>query len=76
MGIYLSIFFAALGSRLHPKSAEEEEYHKNLMIVPQSERKAADYKRDRVYGYAMILAGVATTCVLLLGWALPYNGMR
>lgn len=76
VGIYLSIFFAALGSRLHPKSAEEEEYHKNLMIVPQSERKAADYKRDRVYGYAMILAGVATTCVLLLGWALPYNGMR
>lgn len=76
VGIYLSILFAVIGSIRHPKSKAEEAYHKKLMVVPPEERKRSDYKRDRVYGYLMILAGVATACLLLFGWALPYNGMR
>ena len=35
IGIYLSLFFALLGTKLHPKTEEEEEYHRHLLIIPQ-----------------------------------------
>ncbi len=75
IGIYLSILFAVIGSKRSPKSLQEESYHKNLLIVPQNERVRADYRRDRIYGYLMIIAGIATACLLLFGWAFPYNGI-
>lgn len=75
VGIYLSILFAVLGSKKYPRSAKEGEYHKQLMVVPRAERVKEDYRRDRVYGYIMVIAGIVTTCILLLGWALPYNGL-
>lgn len=75
IGLYLSLIFAIVGSKLHPISKEEAEYHEQLMVLPESEKVVADYKRDKVYGYVLIVAGIATTLVLLFGWALPYNGL-
>lgn len=75
IGIYLSLLFAVIGSKLHPVTEAESSYRKNLLVIPKEERVAADYRRDRVYGYILIVAGVATTLFLLFGWALPYNGL-
>jgi len=75
IGLYLSLIFAIIGSKLHPVSEGERLYREKLLILPESEKVAADYKRDKVYGYVLIVAGVLTTLVLLFGWALPYNGL-
>ena len=75
LGLYLSFIFAVVGSKLHPVSEKERAYRAKLLILPASERVAADYARDRVYGYILMAAGVVTTVVLLFGWALPYNGL-
>ncbi|MDO4555339.1 MAG: sodium:solute symporter family protein [Lachnospiraceae bacterium] len=75
IGLFLSFLFAVLGSKLYPVSNEETEYRKNLMVLPESEKVASDYKRDRCYAYILIIVGILTTCFLLFGWALPYNGI-
>ena len=46
-----------------------------VLGLQESEKSAAEYKRDRLYGYLLIGVGIATTCFLLFGWALPYNGI-
>lgn len=75
LGLLLSVFFAVLGNKLHPVSEEEKNYRDQLLVLPDSEKVAAEYKRDRLYGYMLIVVGIATTLFLLFGWALPYNGM-
>lgn len=75
VGLYLSLLFAVIGSKLHPVTEAETSYRAKLLILPQEERVAKDYKRDRVYGYLLIGVGIATSAVLLFGWALPYNGI-
>lgn len=75
IGLYLSLLFAILGSKLHPVTQTETSYRERLMVIPEEEKVPADYKRDRVYGYILIVAGVATSLFLLFGWALPYNGL-
>lgn len=76
IGLFLSIIFAVIGSRLYPVGEDERKYRENLLILPESERVAAEYKRDRCYGVVLIITGILTTCFLLFGWALPYNSMR
>lgn len=75
IGIYLSLIFAVLGTKLHPAEKEETDYRARLLVLPDSEKNHGEYKRDRVYGYVLIVVGIAVTLVLLFGWALPYNGM-
>jgi len=75
VGVYLSLLFAVAGSVLHPVTEAESDYRSRLLVLPASERSAAQYRRDRVYGWVLIGAGVLTSMVLLLGWALPYNGL-
>ncbi len=75
IGIYLSLIFAIIGSKLHPVKEEEKQYRDKLMIIPNSERVAKDYKQDKKYGVVLIVAGVLTTVFLIFGWALPYNGI-
>lgn len=75
VGIYISLLFAVIGSKLHGVTEAEAHYRQKLLILPESERVASDYKRDRVYGYLLIVAGIGTTLLLLFGWALPYNGL-
>ena len=71
---FLDPFFIGLYMSLHPVSEEETAYREQLMIVPEQERIAKEYKKDYVFGYILIAAGLLTTTFLLLGWALPYNG--
>ena len=75
VGIYASLIFAVIGSKLHPVTEEETSFRSKMMVIPETEKVAADYKRDRLFGWIMIVFGILTTVVLLLGWALPYNGM-
>lgn len=75
IGLYLSLFFAILGSKKHPVTEGEQKYREDLLVLPESEKVASDYKRDKVYGYILIGAGICVTLVLLFGWALPYNGI-
>lgn len=75
IGIYLSLLFAVIGSRLHPVTEVEKEYRDNLMTLPEKEKAQKEYARDKVYGYILIIAGIATSLFLLFGWALPYNGI-
>ncbi|MEG1505711.1 MAG: sodium:solute symporter family protein, partial [Lachnospiraceae bacterium] len=75
LGLYASLLFAILGSVLHPVTKEESEYRRKLLILPKTERNPAEYKRDRIYGYVLMIFGAATTLFLLFGWALPYNGL-
>ncbi len=75
IGLYLSLIFAVIGSKLQPAAKEEIEYRKQLLILPETEKVASEYKRDRLYGYVLIVVGILTTIFLLFGWALPYNGL-
>jgi len=75
VGLYLSLLFAIIGSKLCPVSSDEVTYREKLMILPKEERVLSEYKRDYVYGYILILVGILTTVILLFGWALPYNGI-
>lgn len=75
VGIYFSLLFSLIGTKLRPAGEEEIKYRKGLMVLPQKEKVAAEYKRDYYYAYILIIAGVITTLVLLFGWALPYNGI-
>ena len=63
------------GHIIQGETEEETAFRDKMMIIPESEKVAADYKRDRLFGWIMIVFGILTTVVLLLGWALPYNGM-
>lgn len=74
IGLYLSFLFAVIGSKVHPVTVAETAYRDKMLVLPATERVAADYARDRVYGYILIVVGIATTLFLLFGWALPYNG--
>ena len=74
VGLYISLIFAIIGSKLHPATQEEMDYRDGLFVIPKEEKVLKDYRRDKVYGYIMIVSGVAVTVFLLFGWALPYNG--
>lgn len=75
MGIIISILCAYLGSKSTQRSKEEVAFYDHMHITPESEKKPEDYKRDKMYGWILIGAGVATTAILLIFWALPYNGL-
>ena len=75
IGLLFSLLFAVIGSKKYPITETEIQYRKKLMVLPNTERNLADYKRDKVYGYIMVAAGVLTTMFLLFNWALPYNGL-
>lgn len=75
IGLYLSLIFAVIGSKLHPVSEAESSYREELLVLPESEKVPADYRRDKLYGYLLIAAGILVTVFLLVNWALPYNGL-
>ena len=75
IGLYLSLIFAVIGSKVSPVTPEESAYRDSLLALPQEERVARDYQIDRRYGWLLIGMGVATTLFLLFTWALPYNGL-
>ena len=75
IGLYLSLIFAAVGSKAVPVTEQERAYRDSLLVLPQEERVAREYQIDRRYGWLLIVMGVFTTLFLLLNWALPYNGL-
>ncbi|MBR0171630.1 MAG: sodium:solute symporter family protein [Lachnospiraceae bacterium] len=76
IGLLISLLFAVLGSKLYPVTEPELAYRERLMILPDSEKVASEYKRDRIYGYILIIGGIATTLFLVFGWAIPYNALK
>ena len=75
IGLYLSLIFAVVGSKVSPVTAEESAYRDSLLVLPKEERVAREYQIDRRYGWLLIVMGVLTTLFLLFTWALPYNGL-
>jgi len=76
IGVAISAVLAWLGSRNQTRTAEEADFHARLHQLPASETLAADYRRDKVYGYGLIAAGVAVTAIFIIYWALPYNQIK
>ncbi len=74
VGLYCNIIFAVIGSVIAPSGSSERANYHELKKIPVSERSLKEYKRDKVYAWIMIASGIATTLILLIVWALPYNG--
>lgn len=75
LGLYLSVIFAIIGTKTSKLTQEEIAYRESLHVIPASQTLHADYRRDKGYGYMLMISGVLFTIFLLFGWALPYNGI-
>lgn len=73
IGIFVSILCGVLGSKGQIKSAHEIDFQRKLHIIPLSEISKKEYKIDRIYGWVMVLAGIAITTFFIKYWVLPYN---
>ncbi len=73
IGIFCSLIFAVIGSKLHPVSNAEVEYRNELLKVPEEEKNPKDYRIDKIFALLLIAAGLIITLVLMFGWAIPYN---
>lgn len=76
VGCLLSILLGVLGSMGQKKSAAEQAFQDKLHITPMLETKAADYRRDRVYGWLMVVVGAGLAALFIGYWALPYNAIK
>ena len=76
IGVAVSAVLAWMGSRNQARTPEEADFHTRLHQLPASETLAADYRRDKVYGYGLVAAGIAVTAIFILYWALPYNELK
>ncbi len=73
MGVYISIALGMLGSLGQKRTEYEINFLKNLHILPPSEIVVKEYKRDRIFGWLLIGAGIFVMFFLIKYWALPYN---
>lgn len=73
IGVLISILGGVFGSMGQIKTHEEILFQEKLHVVPESEMVALDYKIDRIYGWVMIMAGIAISAFLIKYWAIPYN---
>lgn len=73
IGALISIILGVALSRGQERTKLEIAFQDKLHVVPQSEKLAADYKTDRIYGWLMIGAGVMVTVLFIVFWAIPYN---
>lgn len=73
IGVAISAILGILCSHKQEKTQEEIDFQERLHILPTSEMVEKDYKRDRVYGWAMIVAGILISIFLIKYWAIPYN---
>jgi sodium/pantothenate symporter len=76
IGLAASILCGILLSRGQERTPEETAFYEKLHITPQAEKNPADYKRNAVYGWIVILAGVVFMLFLLFCWAVPYNSLK
>lgn len=75
ISVVASLLVTVLLSKGKAPSREEEEYRTELLKVPARERLTKDYKRDLVYAYLLIAAGIAITTLLIVFWAAPVAGL-
>ncbi|WP_243544477.1 sodium:solute symporter family protein [Pseudodesulfovibrio tunisiensis] len=75
IGVVVSVVLGILGSRGQTRSREETEFQAGLHVIPRGETLVADYRRDRIYGWLLVFAGVALSTFLIINWALPYNAI-
>ncbi|NJB66408.1 sodium/pantothenate symporter [Desulfobaculum xiamenense] len=76
IGVAVSVILGILGSRGQVKTAEESAFQEKLHRVPASEALVSDYRKDRMYGWLMVVAGVLVSVFLIKYWALPYNALN
>ena len=76
IGLAASAVLAVLGSKGQTKTEEETDFHNKLHRIPESETLVADYKRDRVFGWGLVAAGVVVSVFLIYYWAVPYNSLK
>ncbi len=73
IGVAISVIFGILGSYKQIKTKEEITFQENLHIIPTSEIIEKEYKKDRIYGWGLIISGVIISILLIKYWAIPYN---
>lgn len=71
ISILASAVVAVVLSRNRSPMPEEVTYRTELLKVPQHESLMRDYKRDLIYAYVLIAAGLIITTLLIVFWALP-----
>ncbi|AXX88425.1 sodium:solute symporter [Malaciobacter marinus] len=74
---FLAIFGSAtlgiLGSYKERRTKTEVDFFNNLHKIPSSESIINEYKKDRIFGWTLILAGFVISSFLIKYWAIPYN---
>ncbi|NDV18395.1 sodium:solute symporter family protein [Pseudodesulfovibrio sp. JC047] len=76
IGIALSAVLAILGSRGQKRTPEEAAFHTKLHEVPASEIVISDYKKDTIYGWGLVGAGILISSIFIIYWAIPYNTIK
>jgi sodium/pantothenate symporter len=71
IGIYVSLIFAFIGTKLSVKTQIEDEMQAQMHVVPKSILSRKEYKRTFVYANLLIVFGVVVTVVLIACWAVP-----
>nr|WP_321258842.1 sodium:solute symporter family protein [uncultured Pseudodesulfovibrio sp.] len=76
IGIAISVLLAVWGSKGQERTQEEIRFHTKLHLTPVSETLAEDYRRDKIYGWGLVAAGVVISSIFIFYWAVPYNILK
>jgi len=76
IGVALSIIMAYIGNKGQTPTAQEVAFQNKMHIMPKFETLESDYKRDLIYGRAMVAVGILATVLFLVYWAIPYNAAK
>ncbi len=71
IGVYLNFLAIYLGSKGQVPTEAEKQYLEKMHVIPESELVRSDYKRDKLYAKLLMVAGLATTIIMIVFWAIP-----
>ena len=72
VGIVLNILFMVAGSALTRVTEEEREARRQILTMPESEKKLSDVSKTMRFMKAGCFVGLAVFAVLLIFWLVPY----
>jgi len=74
---FLALFFGYISIKIGDKKGtigrEEKKFIEMMHTVPEEEKSAELFKRDKFYAKVLIAAGGAFMILMIVFWAIPYN---